>query len=66
MAPTIADITAPNDYGYIIIDPLNSSTTKGITQAFPTGKLWSINPQVFQQHLAISRRRTSGAPPSAS
>ena len=54
MAPTIADITEPNDDGYIIIDPLNSSTTKGITQAFPTGELWSINPLVFQ-HVAISR-----------
>jgi hypothetical protein len=42
-----AGLAAPNDYGYIVIDPLASSTTQGITQAFLTGELWGINSQHF-------------------
>ncbi len=48
MSPTIGGLTASNDYGSIAIDPSGSSTTQGITQAFPTGELWGINSQVFR------------------
>jgi len=54
MAPAIGGIVAPNDYGYIVIDPISSNTTQGITQAFPTGELWGINSKVFQP-VPISR-----------
>jgi hypothetical protein len=56
MAPRATGIAAPNDYGYIVIEPLGSSTTKGITQAFPTGELWGVNSEVFQD-VPIGRFR---------
>jgi hypothetical protein len=43
-----AGMAAPNDYGFVVIEPLAKTTTKGITQAFLTGELWGINSQVFQ------------------
>jgi len=48
MSRTIGGLAASNDYGGIAIDPSGSSTTQGITQAFPTGELWGINSQVFR------------------
>jgi hypothetical protein len=48
MAYTASSLAAPNDYGYVVIEPLSNNTTRGITQAFPTGELWGINSQVFQ------------------
>ena len=44
----MAALSAPNDHGYVVFEPISASTTKGITQAFLTGELWGINSQVFQ------------------
>jgi hypothetical protein len=47
MSSTNGDIASANDYGWVTIDPVLNSLTRGITQAFPTGELWGINSQVF-------------------
>jgi len=48
MAYSASSLAGPNDYGYVVIEPSSNNTTRGITQAFPTGELWGINSQVFQ------------------
>ncbi|MGB6541214.1 MAG: hypothetical protein WBF03_10105 [Xanthobacteraceae bacterium] len=47
MSLAIGSIASANDYGWVVIDPRDSNTTRGITQAFPTGELWGINSQAF-------------------
>lgn len=62
-ASPMAGIAAPNDHGFVVIEPLGNTTTKGITQAFLTGELWGINSQVFQ--AVPIRRRFKGPDESA-
>ncbi|MFZ3180985.1 MAG: hypothetical protein WA156_12430 [Methylocystis silviterrae] len=47
MAREHGGIESSNDYGWVSIDPLTATTTKGISQAFPSGELWGVNSQVF-------------------
>jgi len=47
MSFTSGGIASPNDYGWVIIDPISSDLTQGLTQAFPTGELWGVNSKVF-------------------
>jgi hypothetical protein len=49
MSLTGGGLAASNDYGGIVIDPASNTSTKGITQALPTGELWGINSQAFRQ-----------------
>ena len=60
MSPTIGGLVSSNDYGWVALDPTTDSTTKGITQGFPTGELWGINSQVFVpanvQHFTTAKK----------
>ena len=47
MSGTQGGISSSNEFGWVCIDPTGHSTTKGISQAFPSGELWGINSQVF-------------------
>jgi hypothetical protein len=62
-ASPMAGIAAPNDHGFVVFEPYGNTTTKGITQAFPTGELWGINSQGFQ--TASIRHRFRGPDESA-
>jgi hypothetical protein len=66
MSPTIGGIASANDYGWVIIDPGSNTTTKAITQAFPTGELWGINSQVFRMVVIdtiVSQQKAATAVP---
>ena len=47
MSHTVGGIASANDYGWVTIDPVSNTLTRGITQAFPTGELWGINSNLF-------------------
>ncbi len=44
----LSGLIAPNEYGYIVLDPSSSTTTQGISQAFASGEIWGINSKVFR------------------
>jgi hypothetical protein len=47
-AATTGGVAAPNDHGYIAIEPSGSNTAQAISQGFPTGEIWGINSNVFR------------------
>jgi hypothetical protein len=47
-AATTGGIAAPNDHGYVTIDPSGSNTAQAISQGFATGEIWGINSSVFR------------------
>jgi len=47
-AKAFGGIAASNEYGWIVIEPLNSNTTQAFSQGFSTGEMWGVNSHVFR------------------
>jgi hypothetical protein len=47
-AKAFGGIAASNEYGWIVIEPLNSNTTQAFSQGFATGEIWGVNSHVFR------------------
>jgi hypothetical protein len=54
-ASPMAGLPAQNSYGYVVFEPQDTTTTRGITQVFLTGELWGINSQVFYLDTVVDR-----------